>query len=64
MLIILIHIIIQYWLNQLSVLNNSLGNPDNIENLIHMVRWIMTESSHYNITTLPHSYKEDVVKTL
>ena len=55
--------IVQYWLNYLSGLDNSLGNPDNIENeLIHMVRWIVAENSRYNIMNLPHSYEDDVVE--
>ena len=57
--------IIQYWLNYLSGLDNSLGNPNNIENeSVCMVRWIMAENSCYNIMNLPHCYGDDVVEML
>ena len=57
--------IIQYWLSYLSGLDNSLGNPDSIENeLVCMVRWIVAENSRYNIMNLPHCYGDDVVERL
>ena len=46
----------------ISGIDNSLGNPDSVENeFIHIVGWIVTENSHYIKMTLPYFYTDNVV---
>lgn len=45
-----------------SGLDNSLGNPNSVENeFIHIVGWIVTENSCYIKMTLPYFYTYNVV---
>ena len=46
----------------ISGIDNSLGNPDSVENeFIHIVGLIVTENSCYIKTTLPYFYTYNVV---